>query len=105
LTFDSDSKLTRIEDRAFRGCKALKSICIPRGIQQLDKNWTVGSALAVVIFESSASLQAMMEHETIDLEADFDIVLIDWDGVMSFPGYSVCTLSSVDNSFRLVKKK
>jgi hypothetical protein len=105
LTFERDSKLVRIEHGAFYGCDALKSICIPRGIQQLEGQWSVGSSLASVIFESSASLQAMIEGSEADLEGRFDIVLVDWDGVMSFPGYSVCTIPGVDNSVRLVKNE
>jgi hypothetical protein len=105
LTFESDSKLAQIQSKAFSGCAALTSICIPQGIQQLEFHWSVGSSLAIVVFESSGSLQAMIEQERVDLEGHFDIVLVDWDGVLSFPGYSVCTIPGVDDSVRLVKNE
>jgi hypothetical protein len=105
LTFESDSKLTRIESEAFSGCKALKSICLPQSIQRLDRDWYLESSLARVIFESSASLRTMIERKTADLQGRFEIDLVDWDGVMNFPGYSVCAIPSVENYFRLVKNK
>jgi hypothetical protein len=61
--------------------------------------------LAIVIFESAESLQAMIERRTADLEGHFAISLVDWDGVMGFPSYSVDAISGVDNSFRLVKNE
>jgi hypothetical protein len=104
LTFESDSKLARIQRGAFWGCNALKSICVREGIQQLDKDWYVGSSLARVIFESSGSFQAMIEGGQIDLGGRFDICLVDWDGVMIFPGYSVSILPGVADLVQLVKK-
>jgi hypothetical protein len=94
-----------IERHAFWGCKALKFICISQGIQQLEKDSYVRSSLARVIFESSASLQAMIQCWNADLEGRFEINLVDWDGVATFPGYSVCTIPGVDNSVRLVKNE
>jgi hypothetical protein len=44
-----------------------------------------------------------MEQKEIDLEGHFDIVLSDWDGVMSFPGYSVCSIPDVAKYVKLVK--
>jgi hypothetical protein len=59
--------------------------------------------LASVIFESGASLQAMIERREVDLNGVFEIYLFGRDGVLSFPGYSVSTISDVDNSVQLVK--
>jgi hypothetical protein len=105
LIFGSDSKLTQIESKAFGGCAALKSISIPEKIRQLDQDWYVGGSFARVEFESSLSLQRMMEHRKIDLTGRFDIHLVDWDGVMSFPGYSVVPIPGVENSARLMKNE
>jgi hypothetical protein len=104
LAFESDSKLARIERVAFWGCKALKSICIPQGIQQLDKDWYVRSSLGRVIFESSVSLQTMIEGRHVDLGGRFDVCLVDWDSGMSFAGYSVSILPGVEDLVQLVKK-
>jgi hypothetical protein len=41
----------------------------------------------------------------VDLEGHFDYHLVDWDGVMVFPGYSVCTLPGVNDYVGLVKKE
>jgi hypothetical protein len=47
----------------------------------------------------------MIERRQIDLEGIFDIHLVEWDGVMSCPGYSVSTILGVDNSANLVKNR
>jgi hypothetical protein len=82
LTFQSNSKLTRIESQAFQGCSALQFICIPQGTQGLEKDWHLRSSLARVLFQSSVSLQKMIEQEAVDLKGQFDIDLVDWDGIM-----------------------
>jgi hypothetical protein len=56
-----------------------------------------------VIFESGASLRTMIERREVDLEGYFGIYVADWDGVMSFPGYSVPATRGVDNLVQLVK--
>jgi hypothetical protein len=101
LTFESDSKLTRIEDQAFWGCGQLKSIRIPEGIQRLMTNWYLRSSLTRVIFESSVSLQTMIERRQIGVRGDFDICLVEWDGVISFPGYSVSSIPDVDRNLTI----
>jgi hypothetical protein len=47
----------------------------------------------------------MMERGEVDLEGNFDIYLIQWNGVMRFPGYSVSIVPGGDNPIRLVKTK
>jgi hypothetical protein len=81
----------------------LKSISIPQSIRALDEDWYVGSSLSRVIFESGASLQAMIEGREIDLNGLFDVCVFDCDGVLSFPGYSVSIIPDVDNHVELVK--
>jgi hypothetical protein len=105
LTFESDSKLTQIGKQAFSDCSALKSICIPQSIRALKKDWFNESSLSRVIFESGASLQTMIESGEVDLNGNFDIFVFGWDGVMTFPGYSVSIPPDTDNCFLLVKNK
>jgi hypothetical protein len=61
--------------------------------------------LASVVFESDASLQAMIENKKVDLEGNFNVYLVEWDGLLSFRGYSVRVIAGADHSFRLVKKR
>jgi hypothetical protein len=82
----------------------LKSLCIPQSIQALEENWYRWSSLSCVVFESGASLLTMIEKHEADLNFDFDIVIREWDGAMSFPGYSVSIIPSVDNSVRLLRE-
>jgi hypothetical protein len=103
LIFESDSKLTRIEGEVFSGCVALKSISIPQSIRSLVKNWKHESSLSKVIFESGASLLTMIETGQVDLGGIVDIYVQRWDGVITFPGYSVCIVSHVNDSVRLLK--
>jgi hypothetical protein len=103
LTFESDSKLARIEKWAFYSCSALKSICLPESIRALEEDWYVGSSLTRVIFESGASLQGMIERTEVDLNGIFDVYVAGWDGFLSFPGYSVSILPDVDKYFQLMK--
>jgi hypothetical protein len=56
-----------------------------------------------VIFDSGASLLPMIETKKVDLEGDFDICVVEWDGIMTFPGYSVSIIPGADNLIRLVK--
>jgi hypothetical protein len=69
----------------------------------LEKDWWARSSLTAVIFESAGSLQAMMNDNTVDLEGTFDIYVVQWDGVMNFPGYSVSMIRTVDNLVGLIK--
>jgi hypothetical protein len=45
----------------------------------------------------------MLEGGEVDLAGTLDVYLIEWDGVMSFPGYSVSIIPGLDNYARLVK--
>jgi hypothetical protein len=46
----------------------------------------------------------MIEGGEVDLNSTFDICVCEWDGLMSFPGYSASVIPGVDNSVRLVKQ-
>jgi hypothetical protein len=59
--------------------------------------------LVSVIFESGASLLAMIEGAEADLNGLFDLYVVDWDGVLNFPGYSISIIPDVDNYVQLVK--
>jgi hypothetical protein len=71
----------------------------------LEEDWCIWSSLASVIFESAPSLQMMIGRRDVGLEGDFDIYVVEWDGVMDFPGYSVSIIPGVDNLFRLLKER
>jgi hypothetical protein len=45
----------------------------------------------------------MIDRGEADLGFDFAIDICQWDGRMTFPGYSVSTIPGDDNSVRLVK--
>jgi hypothetical protein len=62
------------------------------------------SELMKVIFESGLSLQRMIESGESDLNGRFSISVHQWDGVMTFPGYSVSIRPDVDDFVQLVKK-
>jgi hypothetical protein len=47
----------------------------------------------------------MIEHEEVDLNGHFDIFVSGWDGVMSFPEYSVSILPDVGDLVQLVKNR
>jgi hypothetical protein len=102
LTFESDSKLSRIGGWAFSFCGELRSIRIPGSIRLLEKDWRAASSLGRVIFESGASFLAMIQAGKVDLHGYFDIYIVHWDEIVSFPGFSVVIIPSVDNSVRLV---
>jgi hypothetical protein len=55
LTFESDSRLTRIEDSCFQNC-SLKSICIPRHVEMLGKSCFAESKLELLTFENDSRL-------------------------------------------------
>jgi hypothetical protein len=79
LSFESVSRLRRIESQAFSGCSSLKSIVIPQSIESLSLNWSQNSSLSQVTFESSASLQMMIDRRSVDLSGDFKIEIISFD--------------------------
>jgi hypothetical protein len=58
-----------------------------------------------VIFEARASLPTMLERKTVNLKGHFDIVLLNWDSVMSFPGCSVCTFPRVSDYIQVLMNK
>jgi hypothetical protein len=68
------------------------------------KDWYVGSSFAFVIFESSESLQTLIQWcSKLDLEGRAVWYSSCW--VMSFPGYLVWTIPGVDNYLRLVRNE
>jgi hypothetical protein len=103
LTFEAGSKLEQIEESAFSDCPQLTQIMIPSAIVALCTNWASGSSLKYVLFESGASLHAMLEAGKVDLSHNCEIRIPACDRDMKFPGYSVDAEPGVNNSFRLVK--
>jgi hypothetical protein len=55
LTFENESRLTRIEDSCFSYC-SLKSICIPRNVEILSKSCFYCSKLESITIESESRL-------------------------------------------------
>jgi hypothetical protein len=47
----------------------------------------------------------MMQRKAVDLDGGFEIGLVDWDGIMHFPGYFIRTFPGVDNFVQLVKDR
>jgi hypothetical protein len=45
----------------------------------------------------------MIEGRGVDLGATFSVYVVGWDGVMSFPGYSVCAVPGTGHSVELVR--
>jgi hypothetical protein len=46
----------------------------------------------------------MVERGTVDLPGTFEICVVDWNGVMGFPGYAVSIIPGDDHLVRLVKE-
>jgi len=55
LTFESESRSTRIEEECFRQC-SLKSTCVPRSVEILGKSCFAGSKVEVLTLESESRL-------------------------------------------------
>jgi hypothetical protein len=70
LTFESGSKLTRIDANALHGCTSIKSICLPASLQFID-----GSAFADT-WISEMSVEAGNCH--LRVSGDF---LVDFEGI------------------------
>jgi hypothetical protein len=60
VTFESESRLTRIEESCFEKC-SMKSICIPRNVEILGKSCFYSSKLESFTFESESRLTRMEE--------------------------------------------
>jgi hypothetical protein len=45
----------------------------------------------------------MLEHREVDLEGNFGLYLLEWDGVLRFAAYSVSIIPATDCSVELVK--
>jgi hypothetical protein len=57
VTFESDLKLTRIEDEAFSYCTALRTISIPSTVEVICRQCFIGcSSLSSLAFESDSNL-------------------------------------------------
>jgi hypothetical protein len=103
LTFESGSKLNRIEALAFSLCYSLQSVHIPQSVSTLAPNWATTSSLTQVIFESGASLRTMIETSQVDLAGNFDIAILHWDCALVIPGYSAHVVPTAGDSVLLVK--
>jgi hypothetical protein len=104
LTFESESKLRRIEGGAVCRCSSLQSIVLPWCIEDLRRDWAFGSSLCKVVFESGLSLRRMIESDEVDLSADFDLELLECDCALNFPGYCSDHVSGHNGSVVLAKK-
>jgi hypothetical protein len=112
LTFESGSKLNRIERLAFDRCFKLKSIVIPRSTRELRNGWARDSSLVCLIFESSLSLRTMIENDQVDLnpgfrikfKKGFTIKFVDRDCGLDFRGYSVENVPGMNDCFHLKKE-
>jgi hypothetical protein len=102
LTFEIGSKLIRIEARTFSGCASLGSILIPRSVKELCWFWALQSSLRQVVFESALSFWTMIETNKIDLRPGFEIKCVDHDCSPDRPGFSVQTVSRVDDLMHLL---
>jgi hypothetical protein len=103
FTFESGSNLTQIEAKAFDGCSSLKSILISRCIQELRKDWAVGSSLREVTFESALSLRMLIESRKVDLRQNFALIFVARDCLLNFPGYYLRSARCPKEAFRLRK--
>jgi hypothetical protein len=89
VTFESGSNPVKIHARAFCGCWRLKSIVIPRSIQELAKDWALESSLEEVTFASAASLQKMIDLDCVDLSGGFVIKIYECDSDTGSLGSSI----------------
>jgi hypothetical protein len=62
---------------------------IPRSIQELVKDWALGSSLREVTFESASSLQGMIDRDDVDLSGGFSIKIDDCDSDIDSLGNSI----------------
>jgi hypothetical protein len=102
LTFESDSKLTRIEANGLSDCR-FTSIQISKHISELERDWAKGSALNRVIFESASSLRIMIETGKADLRGAFKIEILNCDCELSFPGLILDTAPHARAAIRLLR--
>jgi hypothetical protein len=74
VTFESDSRLTVIEEKAFRYCRSLRSICIPRSVHCIGrKRFVEGSVCLKSAFEPGSEFASIDE----DRDCDEDSELLD----------------------------
>jgi hypothetical protein len=53
VTFESGSKLSRIENRVFSGCSCLSAICIPSDATRIGEDcFLAGESGSTLVFES-----------------------------------------------------
>jgi hypothetical protein len=104
LTFESGSKLARIEPMTFRGCSSLESITIPQSIKEMRKDWALGSSLRTITFESASSVRWMIETGRVDFSGfDFEIKILHCDCSLEFLESSFRTAPGPHNSVYLAK--
>jgi hypothetical protein len=57
LTFESNSRLRRIEKSAFSECRSLKVICLPASVEYCAKSFLACSSIQTLTFESNSKLR------------------------------------------------
>jgi hypothetical protein len=68
LTFESNSKLYRIEAEAFQGCSSLKSICIPASVQMIDGSAFIDSGISKITIAEGNSYFSVRDDFLLDFE-------------------------------------
>jgi hypothetical protein len=104
VTFEAGSKLEQIGSMAFSGLTLLRSICIPRSVKVLSGFWYDGTKDRTVIFESGASLKAIIESGEKYVFGSFEIEIGECDCDLDFDGFSVDDRRNANGWIRLVKK-
>jgi hypothetical protein len=93
---------------AFGECSALDTICIPAGVEALEREWFLSShfyggfVFDTVRFERGESLVKMMRDGCADWSGDFDIVVGNWKEKTVIPGDRVVAV--VSNDLVLLRK-
>jgi hypothetical protein len=108
VEFAPGSDLRRIEWCAFGGCSSLHTIRIPSSIESLEREWfrfscvDGGFVFDTVQFESAESLSKMIIGDCADLNGNFDIEILNFDGATQIPGY--CVDRVISGNFVRLKK-
>jgi hypothetical protein len=79
-------------------------VFIPASVTDLGQDWTTGSSIQTVQFESAVSLRRMIDHRRIELTDELHIEVANWDGQTDIPGYSAEIDAANGHLARLVKR-